>query len=128
MLEKYVGRIFGEVSPFLPQDWEKLAMRGIVREGSYEFVFYVRQSGSEQYRQCYALANDGLFSRDALRAAFARLYEICLESKNEKEEFVTDPWVSFTLLISHGGNFEIFYEYTDPITCLSSEWKEKYLK
>ena len=129
MLELHAMELYDVLAKFLPAGWERLALFGQVDGGAYEFTFYVRQKGSSQYQQCYAMARAGQFPRIKLLNAFDDLYEVCRTAKRELKE--KEPglreWTRFTFVIDQEGSFSVDYEYGDMIAGVPQAWKDRYL-
>ena len=127
MLEAYINNFYGLLLTYLPSGWKKMAFLGRVKPGFYDFVFYVKEEGSDKYRQCFVLARDGVIDGAGLRKAFADIYELCLKAQRQMEEGQR-IWRSFTLLLDNEGNFSIDYSYEEPAPGVPDAWKERYLK
>ena len=128
MLEEYASEIYGLLLPVLPENTERVVLRGTVTDSSYNIFYYARKKGEDQYHQCYDLAMSDPAEIDMrmLMNAFSLIFEMCKEARKD-ETFIQKQWQAFTMVLE-GGRFSIDYDYDvqDDLT-VPQTWKEKYL-
>ena len=114
--------IFNEISPFLPDAWDRLVIYLEYGEASYSISFYVKAAG--RYTKCYDLEN---VSEDDLYQSFKRINK---EVSKLRNEINGEKWSNMTMVVERSGKMHVDFDYTDlteKAYQYSKNWKKKYL-
>ena len=120
MLEKYAESLIAELTPFLPEKWERVVLHGSIEESSSDFIYYTRIHND--YKSSLDYIREKKITMRQLSDVFERLWKICRLAQNSAEGTV---WRNFTFVVDNTGHFSIDYGYEEA--GVTSDWKEKYL-
>lgn len=103
----------------VPEDWERIILRGIILSGSYEFEYYFENSDGKLV-QYYELVKAGVFTDRDMHNVFRKMRKL----SNAMLENANDKWKSYVLTVDKKYHFTVDYDYDEPE--IGNEWINNY--
>lgn len=116
--------VFDNLRKIIPQDASKTILFANVTDTSYE-VFFYSLFDDGIFKQCYALAEDGILDAHLLDMVFAKIVEQIRADKKYKANNNN----LFTFMVDgHGISLDVDYYGIDAkLYKIKKEWKAKYI-
>lgn len=120
----FFQKIFNEIEPVLPNEWQNLVLYVGYALGRYSVKYYVSNADGE-YVDCFKQGID----KAQLIEIFTNINKIA-ESMRETSDG-NGRWTVMTMIVASTGQMKAEFDYTDiseNMISYEQEWKAKYLK
>lgn len=118
-------------SEFMPEGWEKVALRVELQMNSARQYFYFKMRSEDAYRDSYHLRAVFHLERECLKPKTREMLSLAGELHKKCTEENLGVWDGMTLLLKSDGTFKVDFDYIDfemqDLADSKSEWKLKYL-